>query len=262
MEIYQSADGTVTLDVKTDGDTVWLTQAQLVELFRSSKANISEHIKNIFDEGELSQEATVRDFRSVRSEGTRAVARTVQQYNLDLILSLGYRVKSKVATQFRIWANDVLKRYIVEGVATNEARLREIGAMVQLLERSSDDTVAGIAEVLRKYTPGLTLLDEYDRGAVPPIDGDAPTFHLGYESAREVVDQLARQFPDDRLLGNERGDAFSGIIGNVEQTFYGEYLYKSVQADRALIRKALMSTRISRCRGRGGSRPRSSGVLW
>jgi hypothetical protein len=143
VEIYQSADGTVTLDVKTDGDTVWLTQAQLAELFQSSKANISEHIKNVFDEGELSPEATVRKSRTVRTEGVRPVARTVQHYNLDLILSLGYRVKSNVATQFRIWANGVLKRYIVEGVATNEARLREIGAMVQLLERSSDDTVAG-----------------------------------------------------------------------------------------------------------------------
>jgi hypothetical protein len=120
------------------------------------KANISEHIKNVFDESELSPEATVRDFRTVRIEGARSVARTVQQYNLDLILSLGYRVKSKVATQFRIWANDVLKRYVVEGVATNEARRREIGTMVQLLERSSDDTVAGIAEVLRKYTPEAT----------------------------------------------------------------------------------------------------------
>ncbi|MEO7017329.1 MAG: RhuM family protein, partial [Leifsonia sp.] len=102
VEIYQSADGTVTLDVKTDGDTVWLTQAQLVDLFRSSKANISEHIKNIFEEGELSEDATVRDSRTVRPEGTRSVARTVQQYNLDLIISLGYRVKSGVATQFRI----------------------------------------------------------------------------------------------------------------------------------------------------------------
>ena len=145
----------------------------MVELFQSSKANISEHIKNVFDEGELSPEATVRDFRTVRIEGARSVARTVQQYNLDLILSLGYRVKSKVATQFRVWANGVLKRYIMEGVATNEARLREIGTMVQLLERSSDDTVAGIAEVLRKYTPGLALLDEYDRGAIPPATSAA-----------------------------------------------------------------------------------------
>jgi prophage maintenance system killer protein len=229
VEIYQSADGTVTLDVKTDSDTVWLSQAQMVDLFGRDKSTISRHITNARGE-ELAGIPVVAKFATTGADGK---VYRVEHYNLDVVISVGFRVKSSQGVQFRRWANDVLKRYIVEGVATNEARLREIGTMVQLLERSSDDTVAGIAEVLRKYTPGLALLDEYDRGAVPPIEGDAPTFALDYGLARQVVDQLARQFPDDKLLGIERGDAFRGIIGNVEQTFFGEDLYKSVQEKAA-----------------------------
>ncbi|WP_345761976.1 virulence RhuM family protein [Diaminobutyricibacter sp. McL0608] len=199
VEIYQSDDGTVRLDVKTDGDTVWLTQAQMGDLFGRERSVIVRHIANAERE-ELDGIRTRAKFAQVQIEGGRTVERDIEHYSLDVVISVGYRVKSQQGVRFRRWANDVLRRYVVQGVATNEARLREIGAMVQLLERSSDETVAGIAEVLRKYTPGLTLLDECDRGAVPPISGDAPTFQLDYASARQVVDQLARQFPNDRLL--------------------------------------------------------------
>ncbi len=229
MEIYQSVDGSVTLDVRTDGETVWLSQAQMVELFAREKSTISRHITNARNE-ELAGIPVVAEYATTAADGKTY---RVEHYNLDVVISVGYRVKSQQGVQFRRWANDVLRRYLVQGVATNEARLREIGAMVQLLERSSDDTVAGIAEVLRKYTPALALLEEYDRSAVPPIGGDAPTFRLDYALARVVVDDLARQFPDDKLLGNERGDAFRGIIGNIEQTFLGEDLYKSVQEKAA-----------------------------
>jgi hypothetical protein len=157
----------------------------------------TRHIANARSE-ELAGIPVVAEFASTATDGK---IYRVEHYYLDVVISVGYRVKSSQGAQFRRWANSVLKRYVVEGVATNEARPREIGAMVQLPERSSDDTVAGIAEVLRKYTPGLALLDEYDRGAVPPIEGDAPTFPLEYESARQVVDQLAQQFPNDKLPG-------------------------------------------------------------
>lgn len=147
VELYQSADGTVTLDVKTDGDTVWLTQAQMSTLFGRDRTVIVRHIANAERE-ELAGVRTRAKYAQVQIEGDRSVHRDVEHYNLDVVISVGYRVKSQQGVQFRHWANDVLRRYLVHGVATNEARLREIGAMVQLLERSTDDTVAGIAEVL------------------------------------------------------------------------------------------------------------------
>ena len=122
--IYQSDDGLVKLKTKIDGDTIWLTQAQLVELYSSSKANVSEHIKHIFEEGELSEKATVRNFRTVRKEGNREVSRNETYYNLDMIISLGYRIKSSVATAFRIWATKVLKEYMIKGFAIDDDRLK------------------------------------------------------------------------------------------------------------------------------------------
>lgn len=124
MMLYVGGDGKPRIEVKFQGETVWLTQAQLVELFQSSKANISEHIKNIYDEGELVQAATVRKFRTVRAEGNREVVREIEHYNLDMIISIGYRVKSKVATQFRIWATERLREYIIKGFAMDDERLK------------------------------------------------------------------------------------------------------------------------------------------
>lgn len=132
--IYQTEDGKTQLDVKLENETVWLTQAQMVELFDSSKANVSEHIKHIYEDGELSEEATVRKFRTVRMEGARQVTRTVTFYNLDLIISLGYRVNTKRGIAFRQWATSVLKDYLVKGYAINQ-RIREENyrQMVQLV---------------------------------------------------------------------------------------------------------------------------------
>lgn len=139
--LYQREDGTPVIEVRFEGDSVWVTQAQLVELFQSSKANISEHIANIFSEGELAPEGTVRDFRTVRQEGARTVERTLTHYNLDVILSVGYRVRSKVATQFRIWATERLREYLVKGFTMDDAKLKELGGgryWRELLERIRD----------------------------------------------------------------------------------------------------------------------------
>jgi len=139
--LYQRADGAPAIEVRLDGETVWVTQAQLVDLFQSSKANISEHIKNIFDEHELELEATVRDFRTVRQEGARTVERVLTYYNLDVILSVGYRVKTRVATQFRIWSTARLSEYLVKGFTIDDSKLKELGGGVywrELLERIRD----------------------------------------------------------------------------------------------------------------------------
>ena len=139
--IYQTQDGLTKINVKFEDETVWLTQAQLVELYQSSKANISEHIKHIFDEGELTEESTVRKFRTVQIEGKREVSREQTFYNLDMIISLGYRVKSAVATQFRRWASDLIKEYLKKGYALDDKRLKELGGgdyWKELLDRIRD----------------------------------------------------------------------------------------------------------------------------
>jgi hypothetical protein len=126
IEIFLSPDKTIELRVMLDDDTVWLTQAQLIELFQSSKANISEHIKNIFAEGELDRKPTVRKFRTVRAEGKRQVTREIEHYNLDLVLSIGYRVNSKRGTQFRQWASECLKQHLIKGYTINENRIKQL----------------------------------------------------------------------------------------------------------------------------------------
>lgn len=159
MLIYQSPDNSVTIEVRLEGETVWLTQQQMAELFQSSRSNIVEHIGNIYAEDELDEEATCREFRQVRREGSRNVTRTLPHYNLDMIISLGYRVKSKTATQFRRWATERLKEYLVKGFTLDDERLKNLGGgsyWYELLERIRDpfigegDVPAGAGFVLHK----------------------------------------------------------------------------------------------------------------
>ena len=133
IEICKAEDGKVAIDVRFEGESVWLTQAQLVDLFKSSKANISEHLKSIFQSGELDDKATVRKFRTVRKEGQREVSREIEHYNLDAIISVGYRVNSKRGTAFRIWATQRLREYLVQGYSINQKRLDELGQTIKLL---------------------------------------------------------------------------------------------------------------------------------
>ncbi len=229
VEIYQSPDGSVRLDVRTDGDTVWLTRQQIGDLFSRDVKTIGKHVANARRE-ELADESVVAKFATTAADGKTY---KVEHYNLDMVLSIGYRVKSPEGIQFRRWANNVLKRYVLAGVATNEARLRELSAVVRMLERSDDAQVAGIAEILNRYSPALELLDDYDHGTLTTPHGTEPAIQLDYERARAVVDEVGRQFPKDVMFGVERNDSFRGILGAVEQTFAGQDLYPSVQEKAA-----------------------------
>ncbi|KAE8128798.1 MULTISPECIES: RhuM family protein [Bifidobacterium] len=231
--LYQGDDGSPAISVRLENDTVWVTQAQLVELFKSSKANISEHVANIFAEGELTSEATVRNFRTVRQEGHRKVTRTLTYYNLDLILSVGYRVKSATATRFRIWATGRLKDYLVKGYALNQQRLDQIGQVVQILGRSTDELIAGSADVLAAYLPGLELLRDYDEGRIATSPHEVPGWTLTINEAREIIAGLKQAFPDDDLLGNERGDRLQAVVEAIYQSFAGQDLYPTVEEKAA-----------------------------
>lgn len=231
--LYQRDDGAPALDVRLDTDTVWLSQQQIAELFQTSRENITMHLRHVYDEGELDRETTSKDFLQVRVEGVRSVRRSVAHYNLDAILSVGYRVKSATATQFRIWATAQLRDYLVRGYVVNTERLEQLGTIVQILGRSTDELVSGVADVLRGYLPGLTLLRDYDEGRIYSEPSVVPGWELTHGEARGVIGQLREQFPDETLFGRERGDGLSAIVSALYQTFAGQELYPTVEEKAA-----------------------------
>ena len=245
--IYQTEDGQTQIDVRLENDTVWLTQAQMVDLFQTTKQNVSLHVGNVFKEGELEQEATVKEYLTVQKEGKRDVTRQVKYYNLDVIISVGYRVKSKRGTDFRIWARKVLKDYLVKGYAVNERiRKEQIGELRQLvgmLGRTiqnqpllSNEETKALFEVVTDYTYALDTLDNYDyqRLTIQKTTKDEP-FHATYDNAMEAIDDLRKKFGGSTLFGNEKDDSFKSSIGQIYQTFGGEELYPSVEEKAAML---------------------------
>ena len=245
--IYQSEDGKTQLDVKLEGETVWLTQAQMVELFQTSKQNVSLHINNIYKEGELGKEATVKDYLTVQSEGARTIHRRVKYYNLDMIISVGYRVNTKRGIRFRQWANSVLKQYLVKGYAINEnihkqqiAELRQlvqvVGRTIQQQPAKSTDESNALFDVVVDYTYALDTLDDYDyqRLHIARITKEEP-FHATYENAMHEIDLLRQKFGGSVLFGNEKDESFKSSIGQIYQTFGGVELYPSVEEKAAML---------------------------
>ena len=245
--IYQTEDGQTQIDVRLDNDTVWLTQAQMVDLFQTTKQNVSLHVGNVFKEGELEQESTVKEYLTVQKEGLREVARKVKCYNLDVIISVGYRVKSKRGTAFRIWARNVLKDFLVKGYAVNERmRKEQIGELRQLvgmLGRTiqnqpllSNDETNALFDVVTDYTYALDTLDDYDYQRITVKDTtQEERFHATYENAMETIHALRSKFGGSSLFGNEKDDSFKSSIGQIYQTFAGEELYPSVEEKAAML---------------------------
>lgn len=245
--IYQSEDGQTQVDVRLENETVWLTQAQMVELFQTTKQNVSLHVGNVFKEGELEEKSTVKEYLTVRKEGERKVSRKVKYYNLDVIISVGYRVKSKRGTAFRIWANNVLKQYLIKGYAVNERmRKEQIGELRQLvgmLGRTiqnqpllSNDETDALFRVVTDYTYALDTLDNYDYGrlTINKTTEEEP-FHATYDNAMEAIYGLRDKFGGSVLFGNEKDGSFKSSIGQIYQTFGGEELYPSVEEKAAML---------------------------
>ena len=242
--IYQTEDGKTQIDVRLENETVWLTQAQMAELFKSSRTNVLEHIQHIYEDEELEKEATCRNFRQVRQEGKRTVNRAIIMYNLDMIISVGYRVNSKRGVKFRQWANKVVKDYLIKGYAVNERiRHEQIGELRQLvgmlgrtLQNQEDDETTALFEVVTDYTYALDTLDNYDyeRLSIDKTTKEEP-FHATYENAMEAIDGLREKFGGSVLFGNEKDDSFKSSIGQIYQTFGGEELYPSVEEKAAML---------------------------
>ena len=245
--IYQTEDGQTQIDVRMENETVWLTQAQMAELFEKTPQNITMHIGNAYKEGELEKESTCKEYLQVQQEGKRKVSRMVKYYDLDVIISVGYRVKSKRGTAFRIWARKVLKQYLIKGYAVNERMRKEqigelrqlvgmLGRTIQSQPLLSNDETNALFEVVTDYTYALDTLDNYDyeRLTINKTTKEEP-FHATYENAMEAINGLREKFGGSVLFGNEKDDSFKSSIGQIYQTFDGEELYPSVEEKAAML---------------------------
>jgi prophage maintenance system killer protein len=245
--IYQTEDGQTQIDVRVENETVWLTQAQMAELFEKTPQNITIHIRNAYNEGELDPKSTCKEYLQVQKEGNRNVARKIKYYDLDVIISVGYRVKSQRGTAFRIWARGILKNYMLKGFAVNQqihqkqmAELRQLVQMVgrtiqnQQLEATSENMA--LFDIVVNYTYALDILDNYDyqRLAVGETTQDSK-FHATYENAMEAIHSLREKFGGGTWFGNEKDDSFKSSIGQIYQTFDGIELYPSVEEKAAML---------------------------
>ena len=230
--LFESADKSVSLSVPFENETVWLNRQQMASLFDRDVKTIGKHVKNAIEE-ELSGLPTVANFATVQTEGERSVEREIEYYNLDVIISVGYRVKSKRGIEFRKWANSVLKQYILKGYAANDRRLEELRQTLQIIRRTENQLDTNqILSVIEQYTYALDLLDDYDHLSVKKPDGTSATYRLTYEEARKVIDSM--KFGDaSSLFGNEKDDSFEGSISAVYQTFDGKDVYPTVQEKAA-----------------------------
>lgn len=245
--IYTTEDNQVSLDVRLDGDTMWLSQSQMSELFETDRTSILRHIKNIYKIGELDENATCAKIAQVRQEGRRMVTREIPIYNLDVIISVGYRVNSIRGTQFRIWANRILKDYIIKGYAVNEKikleHYAELKSVVRLLsttvkaqEKLTTDESDGLFSVIADYVYALDTLDKYDFQQLA-VDNTVKEerFHATYENAMEAINLLKPKFGGSALFANEKDDSFKSSIGQIYQTFGGVDLYPSVEEKAAML---------------------------
>ena len=245
--IYQTEDGQTQIDVRLENETVWLTQAQMAELFQTDRTSIVRHINNIYKVEELDRDSTCAKIAQVQIEGNRTVKRDIPFFNLDMIISVGYRVNSKRGIKFRQWANRVLKDYLVRGYAVNERIRREqigelrqlvgmLGRTIQTQPLLSTDETNALFEVVMDYTYALDTLDDYDyqRLTIDKTTKEEP-FHASYENAMEEIQHLRDKFGGSVLFGNEKDDSFKSSIGQIYQTFGGVELYPSVEEKAAML---------------------------
>ena len=246
MEIYRSADGTVELNVKLENETVWLTQSQMAELFGVDRTSVVRHIKNIYATQELDEASTCAKNAQVRLEGDRKIIREIPFYNLDMVISVGYRVNSKNATSFRKWATGILKQYLIKGYAVNRKRLDhydDLKSVVSLMSRAitlqqkvTKGEYEGLFAVISDYVYALDTLDRYDYQSlgISQTTRDEP-FRATYENAMQAINALKGKFGGSQWFANEKDDSFRSSIGQIYQTFGGEDLYPSVEEKAAML---------------------------
>ena len=245
LVIFEAENGPV--QVRLEGETVWLTQAQMAELFGTSSDNISLHLKNIYKERELQEAATTEDFSVVRQEGARQVRRRLKHYNLDAIISVGYRVSSAKATRFRQWATTVLREHLTRGFTLNRQRFErnaaELEAALQLVRKTAvcealtAEQGRGLVDVIARYTQTFLWLQRYDEGLLTAPAGSPggvlPTLDEARAAIARLKADLMARGEASELFGRERGDAFAALLGNLDQTVFGAPAYPTVETKAA-----------------------------
>lgn len=242
IEIFQTPDHQI--EVRLIQETVWLSQKQMAELFDKDSDTISLHLKNIYKEAELEEVSTTEFFSVVQLEGKRKINRKIKFYNLDAILSVGYRVNSKRGTQFRQWATQRLKDYLVKGYAINQQRLEQLQQVVNIIQQSGNTNnlqlteAKGLLEILSNYTQSFVLLNQYDSNklAIDKLNENI-TYEIKYKEAKAAIAELKKQLLAKKeatsLFGNEKDEGFKSSLQNVVQTFGGTYLYPSIEEQAA-----------------------------
>ena len=242
--IYRNDDNSPEVTVHLDKGTIWLTQKQIATVFGTEIPAINKHIKNIIKEGELIAEPTISKMEIVQQEGQRKVNRSVEIYNLDMVISIGYRINSNRATQFRIWATQRLKDYLVKGYAVNQQRLVQLNQIVNVIQQTgTTDTLQltearGLLEILRNYTRSFVLLNQFDSNSLKTDRLNANiTYEINYAEAKEAIAELKRQQIAKKaataLFGNEKDQSFEGTLNSVVQTFGGDYVYPTIEEQAA-----------------------------
>lgn len=244
IELYVTEDGKTQIDVKFEGDTFWLSLNQISELFSKDKSVISKHLKNIFKEGELIKDATVAKNATVQIESQRKVTREIEYYNLDAIISVGYRVNSKRGTQFRQWATSRLKEYLVEGVAINEKRLEQKNKEIQvlhdgirILSRAIEDVASKSNDFawLQQFSIGLQLLDDYDHESLD-ITGkhNQETHYPMMEEYSLLITQMQNEF-NSTIFGKQKDGGFDSAVNQIQQGFGSKDVYQSIEEKAAML---------------------------
>ena len=247
IKIYQVEDGQTEIEVKLHDETVWLSQKQMAELFDKDSDTIGLHLKNIYKSGELQEDATTEESSVVQIEGKRKVKRKIRIYNLDAIISVGYRVNSKRGTQFRIWANKVLKEYLVKGFSLNEKRLKsqtkrllELQHTVKIIgsvldqKRLTGDEGEALLKLIADYAYALDLLDQYDYQKLEiPESNRKEVFRLSYDEAKGLIKKVKSVYDTTDLFGKEKDKSFESSISTIYQTHNGQDLYPSLEEKAA-----------------------------
>jgi len=243
IEIYQESNSSIGINVTFDNDTVWLSQQQMADLYNSSRTNVVEHIKHIYEEGELPVISTCRKFRQVQQEGTRNVSREIPFYNLDMIISLGYRIKSSIATKFRQWATQRLKEYLVQGYSINAKRLAQKQQEVEYLKTGIRIVSRAIEEVVdddnravfQLFANGLSLLDDYDHETLDTSGITQKTVvYPSYDDYMQLIATMYSQFESD-VFAKMKDDSFDSSINQIRQCFDGKDLYPTIEDKAASL---------------------------
>lgn len=249
--IYQTSDHQTQIEVRFEDDTVWLSQQQMAQLFKQTKQNISLHINNLYKEKELFKKVTVKKSLTVQKEGKRRVTRNVEFYNLDVIISVGYRVRSIRGTQFRQWATQRLREHFLKGYTLNEKRLQqlsqnitELEQAVRLIQQSGENEqlqlseAKGLLQIISNYTHSFILLNQFDSNNLAEEKlNENITYEIEYSDAINAIDKLKKQLLKKKeasaLFGNQKDESFAGILNSIVQTFDGNYLYSSIEEQAA-----------------------------